>query len=690
MKFQPIVKRFPKLLYGGDYNPDQWLDSPKAIDEDFRMMKLAGCNTLSIGIFSWSALEPEEGRFEFSWLDDIMDRIAANGWNANLATPSAARPPWMAKKYPEVQRVDRNGLRQPYNSRHNQCWSSPVFREKVGIINRKLAERYKSHPALAIWHVSNEYTPGCFCDLCIASFHRWLELRYKTLGSLNNAWWTSFWSHRYTAWDEIDPRDNCVDGLTMDWKRFLTWQLCDMMRHEIAPLRELTPNIPVTTNMMELNDFGMDYWKVAEICDFVANDSYPSWDSPSEYVKVAAEYAMMHDTHRSMKGGRPFLIMESGVSSLNWKERCRLKRPGVHRLEMLLAMGHGADGTLFFQWRKGRGAMEKFHAAPVDHVGHEHTRVFKDVAEIGSLQAKLEGIVGCEVPAETAIIHDWEVRWALDASSGPASPSKKHLRTIIDHYRALFGLNTPIDVIQSTCDFSKYKLLVAPMLFMLRPGVAERLKDFVVNGGTLVSTYLSGYVNETNLCFTGGWPGNGLRNLFGIWNEELDGSGPEDRQFLRMLPGCKLNFEGDFAVHDFAERIHAEGAETLAVYGQDFYAGEPALTVNSFGKGKAYYIAARTGDGFLAAFYRALVEGEQIKTVIPLDNKEGIHASLRTDGQHRCIFLYNCNQAPVEVKLPPGRFIDAFTNEDISGKTDLGGWGTAVLRADLSMPDITA
>ncbi len=679
MKFQPLVQRFPKLLYGGDYNPDQWLDSPGCIDEDFRMMKLAGCNTFSIGIFSWTSLEPEEGRFEFGWLDDIMDRLAANGWNACLATPSAARPPWMAKKYPEVRRVDRGGARQPYSTRHNQCWSSPVFREKVALINRKLAERYKNHPALAIWHISNEYTPGCFCDLCIASFHRWLELRYKNIDALNKAWWTDFWSHRYTAWDEIDPRDNCVDGLAMDWKRFLTWQLCDMMRHEIAPLRELTPHVPVTTNMMELNDFGIDYWKVAELCDFVANDSYPSWDSPGKYAEVAAKYAMMHDTHRSMKDGMPFLIMESGVSSLNWKEHCRLKRPGVHRLEMLLAMGHGADGTLFFQWRKGRGAMEKFHAAPVDHVGHEHTRVFQDVAEIGNIQSKIEDLVGSIVSAETAIIHDWEVRWALDASSGPASPSKKHLHTIIEHYSALFNLNTPIDVIQSTCDFSKYKLLVAPMLFMLRPGVAERLKSFVADGGTLVATYLSGYVDETNLCFTGGWPGDGLRELFGIWNEELDGSGPEDTQFLRMLPDNRFGLEGDFSVNDFAERIHAENADTIAVYGNDFYAGEPAVTSRNFGKGKAIYVAARTGKEFLQAFYGKIIEKDHIRTAIPSDNPAGVHASIRSNGIKSFLFLFNCNQTPVDVTLPPGKYVDALNGETVSGRLPLAGWGTAVL-----------
>lgn len=498
MKFPPILKRFPHFLHGGDYNPDQWLDRPEVIDDDFRLMPLAGCNTFSVGIFSWSSYEVEEGVFTFGWLDAIMNRLAAKGYNALLATPSAARPAWMAKKYPEVRRVDSNGRREPYHSRHNQCWSSPVYREKVGLINRKLAERYRGHPALAAWHVSNEYTPGCFCDLCLASFHGWLAQRYQTLDQLNAAWWTGFWSHRYTAWDEIDPRDSCVDGLALDWKRFQTWHGCDFMRHEIAPLRELTPEVPVTTNMMELNEFAFDYWRVAEICDF-----------------------------------------------------------------------------------------------------------------------------------------------------------------------------------------SGYKLLVAPMLFMLKPGVAERLKQFVANGGTLVCTYLTGCVNETNLCFTGGWPGDGLRNLFGLWNEELDGFTPQDRQSLVMISDNSLGLQGEFVAVEFAERIHLEGATALATYGHDFYAGEPAVTVNRFDNGRAYYLAARTGDDFLAAFYGRLVADAELATCLPSGNPAGVHGHLRTDGRRRFLFLYNCNRDAVTVNLGalPGR--NLLEGGERVGSLTLPGYGSTVLEQDV-------
>lgn len=678
MRYEPIIKSFSHFLHGGDYNPDQWLDHPEVIEEDFRMMHLAGCNTFSIGIFAWTSYEPEEGVYCFDWLDRIMDQLAAEGFKAILATPSGAMPAWMAEKYPEIRRINGEGLRVPYQNRHNHCGSSPVYREKVAAINRKLAERYANHPALAGWHVSNEYNGECYCELCLAAFHHWLEAKYGTLDAVNNAWWTSFWSHRYTAWSQINPRDKCVDGLTLDWKRFITWQCCDFMRNEVAPLRKFTPNVPLTTNMMGVFD-GLDYWRVAEVCDFIADDCYPDWDHPGRYGEVAAHFGMLHDMHRSMKQGRPFVMIESAPGQQNWKPYFRIKRPGVHQLEMMLAMGHGADGTLYFQWRKGRGGCEKFHGAVVDHVSNEHTRMFREVANVGAIQHRLDPVVGSGIEVQTAIIHDWEARWALDACGGPANACKKTVQTIMAHYRALFNLNVPMDVIESTCDFSQYRLLVAPMLFMLKPGVADRLRQFVSAGGTLVFTYLGGYVNATNLCFTGGWPGDGLRELFGIWNEDIDGFPPEDTQCLRTLADNRLGLVGDFQVVEYAELIHLEGATALATYGDQFYAGEPALTVNSFGQGEAYYLAARTGDDFLTAFYRRLTDVAKIVSVLPATVPSGIHGQIRTDGERRFLFLYNLNQKDVTFSPGTEKYRDMITGKDLTETMTLSGFGSTVV-----------
>ncbi|HBC87983.1 MAG TPA: beta-galactosidase [Lentisphaeria bacterium] len=678
MKYAPIISKFPHFLHGGDYNPDQWLKHPKAIDEDFRLMDLSGCNTFSLGIFAWTSYEPEEGKFNFDWLDKIMDRLAKKGYNAILATPSGARPAWMAMKYPEVRRVKRDGQREPYHDRHNHCWTSPVYREKVNIINTKLAERYKNHPALGAWHISNEYNGECMCDLCLKSWYGWLEKKYKTLDNLNERWWTYFWSHNYTAWNQIDPHDGCVDALKLDWSRFITWQCCDFMKHEIAPLKKLTPNAPVTTNMMGFFN-GLDYWRVAEVCDVIADDAYPSWYKPDDNSGMGSYLSMVHDMHRSFKGGKPFMLMESCPSATNWQQYTRLKRPGVHKREMLQTIAHGADGTMYFQYRKGMGSCEKFHGAVVDHVGHENTRVFKEVAEIGKIHRKLDDVIGTSTAAEVALVFDWDSRWALDFSQGPTNANKKYVETCQSFYRPFWNSGVSIDVIESISSFDKYKVLVLPMLFMIKKGVAEKLTKFVSNGGTVIASYLTGIVDENDRCFTGGWPGCGLRKLFGIWNEEIDGITPDDKQQVVAIKGNSLGIKGKFKAYDYCEQIHLEGAKALAVYGKDFYAGKPAVTVNKFGKGKVYYVAARTSDDFLKDLSTAVISEMKVKRILSEDLPSGVTAQMRTDGKREFVFVFNFRSKKQKIDLGKDKFKDMLTGKTVEGRLKLEADGSAVL-----------
>ena len=403
------------MLHGGDWNPDQWLHEPGVLEQDFALMEKAGCNTFSIGIFAWATLEPEEGHFELGWLDDVMNGLAKRGFHAFLATPSGAKPRWMSEKYEEVRRIDAQGRREMHGSRHNHCFTSPVYREKVRIVNTKLAERYKGHPALGGWHISNEYSGACYCNYCLAAFRAWLKTRYADLDALNQAYWAAFWAQKFQTWEQIDPREAPMDGLQLDWDRFVTHQTVDFMKSEVAPLKAATPAIPVTTNMMTFFG-GLDYWRFAEVCDRMAWDAYPQlygdW-------RLAVGLSMAHDFYRTVKGGLPFLLMESTPSNTNWQPTPRLKRPGQHRQEMLLAIGHGADATMYFQWRKSRGAFEKMHGAVVDHEGTDKTRVFQEVAAHGARLRKLDAVVGTTVRPEVAIVNDWESRWALGLTQGP-------------------------------------------------------------------------------------------------------------------------------------------------------------------------------------------------------------------------------------------------------------------------------
>lgn len=686
IKYPPISERVPRMLHGADYNPEQWQHYPEVLAEDIRLMKLAKCNVMSVGIFSWVSLEPEEGVFTFEWLDRILDSFAENGIYAFLATPSGARPAWMSQKYPEVLRVEANRVRNLHGFRHNHCATSPVYREKVRIMNTKLAERYANHPAVIGWHISNEFGGDCHCDYCQEAFRAWVQDKYGTLDKLNHAWWTTFWSHTITDWSQVESPaphgETQVHAMNLDWRRFVTDQTADFIKHEIVPLKAANPAIPVTTNLMEFFE-GLNYWKFADLLDVISWDSYPTWhDREGDDSRQAAKVAMMHDIIRSIKGGKPWMLMESTPSLTNWQDVSKLKRPGMHLLSSLQAVAHGSDTVQYFQWRKSRGSSEKLHGAVVDHVGHEHTRVFGDVTEVGNALEKLEEVIGTSVPAEAAVIFDWENRWGINDSQGPRNKGVKYEETAEAHYLALWEQGVPVDVIHMDADFSKYKLLVAPMLYMVRSGVGERIQKFVENGGVFVATYWSGIVDEHDLCFLGGFPGP-LRKTLGIWSEEIDGLHDHDRNHILPVEGNELDLQGEYEAVELCDLIHTEGAEVLAVYGSDFYAGRPALTMNRLGQGKAYYIASRNIGLFHSHFYRSLIDDAGISKALNVKLPHGVSTAIRTDGVHNYIFILNFTHEPQKITLDGRTYADMLENHAIEdGSVQLDAYAVKVLKTE--------
>ena len=667
---------FPHFLHGADYNPEQWIHDKTIWDKDMELMGLANCNEMSVGIFSWAKLEPREGEYDFSFLDEIVEKIGANGGKVILATPSGARPHWMADKYPEVLRVGYDGVRMHFGARHNHCYTSPIYREKVRAMNRKLAQRYGNNPTVIAWHISNEYGGECRCELCTKAFRNFLRKKYGSIDALNLAYWTTFWSHTYDSFDQIEPPGKLTEtgthGLNLDWHRFVTHQTRDFLLNEIEPIRELSPHLPVTINMMfEL--YELDYHSIADVIDIASWDSYPEWHNGDDAV-IAQKTAFWHDLYRSLKK-RPFLLMESTPSLVNWKPYNKPKRPGMDVLSSLQAVFHGSDSVQYFQFRKSRGSSEKFHGAVVGHDGTADTRVFRSVQETGSILQKIDEIAGTLTDAKVAVIYDWENMWALDDAQGYAMNDKKYWPTCYEYHRVFWERGIDCDVVCSKADLSGYKLVVAPMLYLTGKETVKNLERYVNQGGTLYATYMLGTVDDTDLCWLGGIPGSSLKDVFGILSEEIDTLYPVERQHA----------ESDGQVHelvDYCEVVHLRGADALASYTDGYYKGMSAVTSNHYGKGRAIYQACRDSGSLKEQILDKLITELEIPKAVRCEGAlpHGISAHTRTDGDHTYVFVENymeTKSAPIALH---GKMQNMLTGE-ITDECTLKPYGFAIFKS---------
>ncbi|MBZ0056917.1 MULTISPECIES: beta-galactosidase [unclassified Leclercia] len=650
-----MSRLFPQLnlLHGADYNPDQWLNQPDILEKDIAMMKETKCNVMSVGIFSWSKLEPAEGQYQFDWLDNVLDKLYSNGIYVFLATPSGAKPAWVSEKYPAVLRTNSDLTKNLHGERHNHCPSSPDYLRLTKNINQQLAQRYAHHPAVLAWHISNEYGGECHCDTCQHAFRDWLKNKYQTLENLNQRWWSSFWSHEYSAWSQIHspgPKgEQSVHALNIDWRRFVSEQVALFCRHEIQAVKAYNPRLPATTNFH--GDFyDYDYWRLAREVDFISWDSYPQWHKTRDQQDIAAYTAFTFDLMRSLKSGLPFLLMESTPGTTNWQPISKLKKPGMHLLSAMQAVAHGSDSVQYFQWRKSRGSVEKLHGAVVDHVGHLNTRVGQDVKQVGAALEKIAHLAGAGYQAEVALVYDWDNRWAVNDAAGPRNGGIKFEETVQQHYQALWQQSIPVDIVSQQSDLSAYRVLIAPMLYMVDEAFAERVNHFVAEGGVFIATYWTGIVNPDDLCFTTGFPGP-LRQVLGIWSEEIDSLYDGETNHIDITASNWASPSRGYVCRELCDLIHAETADVLAVYQQDFYACRPAITCNRYGNGQAYYLAARTDADCLQDFYRTVADHHGLAACTSLQLPEGVVATARQREGQSYIVVQNYSDRTVTLDL---------------------------------------
>lgn len=638
-------KSIGEILYGGDYNPEQW---PRDVwEEDMRLIKKAHINIVTLNTFSWAALQPSEDSYYFDTLDQIMDYARKNELKICMATSTGAHPAWMAKRYPDILRTDFNGIKRKFGGRHNSCPNSPSYRKYAAKLARLLAKRYKDYDNIVAWHISNEFGGECYCENCERAFRKWLREKFGTIEEMNRAFNTTFWGHTFYDWDEVvlpnlqsehfiaDGKDRTMfQGITLEYRRFMSESLLECFRLEYQEIKKEMPHIPVTTNLMGAYK-PLDYQKWAKDMDFISWDSYP------EPKDTPAETALQHDLMRGIKEQKSFVLMEQTPSVTNWQSYNRLKRPGEMRLLSYQAMAHGADAIQFFQIRRSIGACEKFHGAVIDHAGRDDTRVFLEVEKLGDELEQLGNVfLEGQIPADTAILFDWDNWWALEYSAGP-SIRMKYLDAIKDYYTAAFEYNIPIDIISMEDIFNSYKVIIAPLLYMTKPGIDEKIREFVKAGGIFITTYFSGIVDEHDLVIPGGYPGK-LRDILGIWVEENDAL-PEDEENSFVYKGSR------YPAGILCDLMHPEGAEVLSVYEKDFYQGMPVITKNHLGKGYAYYVGTHSNSEFYQRFLKDIFT--EIKITGTIITPKGVEASQRVKDDREVLFLMNHNKEIEKVTL---------------------------------------
>ena len=655
------------LAFGGDYNPEQWDEA--VWHEDDELMRRARVNLATVGVFSWSLLEPEEGRYRFDWLDAHLDRLHANGVRVDLATPTASPPPWFTLAHPEAMPVTSSGTRLTHGSRDTYCLASPAYRLAAARIASALAERYADHPALAMWHIHNEYATVCHCEQAAAAFRVWLRARHRTLDALNAAWGTAFWGQTYGAWEQIQsPRAtqwHHNPGHTLDFRRFWSDQALDAYREQRDAIRvHCGRRTPVTTNLMLPGYQVLDLWAFGREVDFVGIDHYPDAPGPD----AAADIAFGADRARSFGGGKPWLLVEQGSNTVYTRDRTLPKEPGDLLRHSLGHIARGSEGALFFQWRQSKAGAELWHSAMVPHAGPD-TRIFRETVAAGECVERLAEVAGSTVTARAAVLWDADCWWALDTQGLPSSELDYH-GTVRRAHRALWDAGVTTDFAHPEDDLSGYRLVLAPSLYLVSDEGAAALRRYVEGGGTLLVQYFSGVVDARHQVRTGGHPG-AFRDVLGIRGEE----------FRPLGAGQAVALSDGGSGRVWSEDLRTEGARAVTTYASGSLSGKPALTRHAFGMGTGWYLSTRLDDdGYAKLIDRLLVESGVTAELPGLPpGVEAVRRHGTRDGRATSwLFLLNHGSAPVV--LPAVQGLDLLTGAAVGpGGLRLAAGGAAVL-----------
>lgn len=666
---QPLAGQQERIWYGGDYNPDQW---PEEVwDDDVRLMKKAGVNLVSVGIFSWAKIETSEGVYDFDWLDRIIDKLGEAGIAVDLASATASPPMWLTQAHPEVLWKDYRGdVCQPGARQH---WrpTSPVFREYALKLCRAMAEHYKGNPYVVAWHVSNEY--GChnrfdYSEDAEHAFQQWCEERYGTIDAVNDAWGTAFWAQRMNDFSEIVPPRFIGDGNFMnpgkllDFKRFSSDALKAFYIAERDALAEITPDLPLTTNfMVSASGSVLDYDDWGDEVDFVSNDHY-FIPGEAHLDELAFSASLVDGIARK----DPWFLMEHSTSAVNWREINYRKEPGQLVRDSLAHVAMGADAVCYFQWRQSKAGAEKFHSAMVPHAG-EDSAVFRDVCELGADLNKLsdEGILGSRLAkSRVAVVFDYESEWATEHTATPTQ-HVHHVDEPLAWFRALADQGVTADVVPVRGAWDGYEMVVLPSVYLLSEETTRRVRDYVVGGGRLVVTYYTGISDEKDHVWLGGYPGS-IRDVVGVRVEEFMPMGDD----FTGVPD-RLGLSNGAVAHDIADVIGSvdESATVLATFKDNPWTGmdgAPAIVAHTFGEGRSVYVGARLGRDGIALSLPEILDSLGMTEA---GGNDGRVLHVEREGADGSRFVFSFNRTHETVRVPVEGEVVVSSFADVDGET---------------------
>ena len=666
---QPLAGQQERIWYGGDYNPDQW---PEEVwDDDVRLMKKAGVNLVSVGIFSWAKIETSEGVYDFDWLDRIIDKLGEAGIAVDLASATASPPMWLTQAHPEVLWKDYRGdVCQPGARQH---WrpTSPVFREYALKLCRAMAEHYKGNPYVVAWHVSNEY--GChnrfdYSEDAEHAFQQWCEERYGTIDAVNDAWGTAFWAQRMNDFSEIVPPRFIGDGNFMnpgkllDFKRFSSDALKAFYIAERDTLAEITPDLPLTTNfMVSASGSVLDYDDWGDEVEFVSNDHY-FIPGEAHLDELAFSASLVDGIARK----DPWFLMEHSTSAVNWREINYRKEPGQLVRDSLAHVAMGADAVCYFQWRQSKAGAEKFHSAMVPHAG-EDSAVFRDVCELGADLNKLsdEGILGSRLAkSRVAVVFDYESEWATEHTATPTQ-HVHHVDEPLAWFRALADQGVTADVVPVRGAWDDYEMVVLPSVYLLSEETTRRVRDYVVGGGRLVVTYYTGISDEKDHVWLGGYPGS-IRDVVGVRVEEFMPMGDD----FTGVPD-RLELSNGAVAHDIADVIGSvDGTATvLETFKDDPWTGmdgAPAIVAHTFGEGRSVYVGARLGRDGIALSLPEILDSLGMAEA---GGNDGRVLHVEREGADGSRFVFSFNRTHETVRVPVEGEVVVSSFADVDGET---------------------